>query len=182
MSSPISIANALSISDFRDTYLISSAPGSGVVSNVDEIDFAVEVHTAESLSQEDFESCFELIRETSARMYRRSEFGWKPAAKKREMRNQAMRYLLLRSVRECDTKDESERFAGFLSFMLTIDNDDPVAYCYEIHLIPSARGYGLGRYLMGLVERVGRGVGVDKAMLTVFTSNEAGLKFYENIG
>jgi len=35
---------------------------------------------------------------------------------------------------------------------------------------------------MGIMEETGRKVGVEKAMLTVFTKNEGGMKFYEKRG
>ncbi|KAI9767105.1 MAG: hypothetical protein M1840_005894 [Geoglossum simile] len=207
--SPIATANNLSLPQFCHTYLPSlpaflAANGTA---------YPISLHTASTLPPEDFGACFTLIRDTSAEMYKRSTVGWKPVAKRREMRLEEMRYLVVKSALQ--TKDAAgnndgggqgvekhaegsldaplrsgdggnasggEDVVGFLSFMLTIENDYPVIYCYEIHLQPSKRGCGLGKHLMGLVEEIGRRVGVDKAMLTVFLRNRDGMKFYGGIG
>lgn len=39
---------------------------------------------------------------------------------------------------------------------------------YEVQLVPSGRGQGLGQYLMDLLWRIGNYWGMDKVMLTVF--------------
>ncbi|KAJ5096048.1 hypothetical protein NUU61_005404 [Penicillium alfredii] len=71
---------------------------------------------------------------------------------------------------------------GFLSFMVTYEDSKEVVYCYEIHLSPTARGWGIGKMLMGRMEEIGRLVGLEKAMLTVFKSNESARRFYERVG
>lgn len=71
---------------------------------------------------------------------------------------------------------------GFCSFMLTYEDGHEVVYCYEVHLAPRARGLGIGKMLMGWVEGVGKQVGVEKAMLTVFMENVAARRFYEGLG
>lgn len=76
----------------------------------------------------------------------------------------------------------SRDVSGFLSFMVTYEDGKEVVYCYEIHLSPAARGRGVGRSLMDRMEGIGRAVGLEKAMLTVFKSNEIALRFYERLG
>lgn len=71
---------------------------------------------------------------------------------------------------------------GFLSFMVTYEDGKEVVYCYEIHLAAAGRGRGLGALLMDRMEEIGRSVGVEKAMLTVFRSNVVACRFYEKIG
>lgn len=71
---------------------------------------------------------------------------------------------------------------GFLSFMVTYEDGKEVVYCYEIHLAAAARGRGLGVLLMSRMEEIGRSVGVEKAMLTVFRSNVVACRFYEKVG
>jgi ribosomal protein S18 acetylase RimI-like enzyme len=71
---------------------------------------------------------------------------------------------------------------GFLSFMVTYEDGKEVVYCYEIHLSPTARGRGVGKLLMGRMEGIGRAVGLEKSMLTVFKSNEPARRFYERLG
>lgn len=90
-----------------------------------------------------------------------------------------MKYLIVR-----DTADEptGREVSGFLSFMVTYEDGKEVVYCYEIHLSPTARGRGIGKLLMGRMESVGRAVGLEKAMLTVFKSNGIAVRFYERLG
>ncbi|KAJ6017842.1 hypothetical protein N7451_001221 [Penicillium sp. IBT 35674x] len=71
---------------------------------------------------------------------------------------------------------------GFLSFMITYEDGKEVVYCYEIHLAAAGRGRGLGALLMARMEEIGRSVGVEKAMLTVFRSNVVACRFYEKVG
>lgn len=98
-----------------------------------------------------------------------------------------MRYLLVRKhspSRPPVESDDSPYLAlGFLSFMITLDDDYeyPVLYIYEIHLSSELRSCGLGAHLMQIAEHIGRGVGVAKTMLTVFTSNTAAQRFYRRL-
>ncbi|KAK4862483.1 hypothetical protein LT330_002616 [Penicillium expansum] len=71
---------------------------------------------------------------------------------------------------------------GFLSFMVTYEDGKEVVYCYEIHLSPKARGRGVGNLLMSQMEGIGRAVGLEKSMLTVFKSNEIARRFYDRLG
>ncbi|KAJ5373949.1 hypothetical protein N7517_005955 [Penicillium concentricum] len=77
---------------------------------------------------------------------------------------------------------DSRNVLGFLSFMVTYEDGKEVVYCYEIHLSPAARGRGVGRLLMDQMEGIGRAVGLEKSMLTVFKSNEIARRFYERLG
>ncbi|KAJ1547651.1 hypothetical protein HK405_005270 [Cladochytrium tenue] len=52
----------------------------------------------------------------------------------------------------------------------------------ELQLVESARRRGIGRYLMSLLEAIGRREGTRKAMLTVFKSNSQALAFYSRLG
>lgn len=104
-----------------------------------------------------------------------------------------MRYMVLRQQTqekgeeesaERDDADASGRdlAMGFLSFMVTYEDGKEVIYCYEIHLSPALQGKGIGKRMMDLYEEIGRGVGLEKAMLTVFRVNEVARKFYERLG
>lgn len=166
-------------------------------------------HTITTLPAEYLTACFDLIQLTSSAAYASSSKGWSPRAKKLEMRDKDMRYLLV--VRneasagiplerkdgrveedsiatavdgewEDEDSDLTDRVAGFLSYMLTTENGIPVVYVYEIHLSTSLRNLGVGACLMKAVEGIGAAQGMKKAMLTVFVSNEAAIRFYEHIG
>jgi hypothetical protein len=105
------------------------------------------------------------------------------------MKENEMRFLILHSNNNnnnnntTEDKKESE-LDGFLSFMFTHDSTPsvPVLYIYEIHLSESARGKGLGGFLMRAAEEISRLAGVEKVMLTCFLSNENALNFYQRLG
>lgn len=93
--------------------------------------YKVTLSRSTDLSDGDFESCFRLIEITSSEDYKRSKNGWKPRAKKKEMRLLDLKYFLVKRNGEVE---------GFLSFMPTYEDDYPVVYCYEIHLSPKLQG------------------------------------------
>lgn len=68
---------------------------------------------------------------TSAEDYKRSTVGWKPAAKRREMKLLDMKYFLVKHDGQVE---------GFVSFMPTHEDGQPVLYCYEIHLASTLHG------------------------------------------
>jgi len=88
-----------------------------------------------------------------------------------------LRYLVVRPTSDPEAPPE-----GFLSFMVTYEDGKEVICVYEVHLAESLRGGGLGKQLMGLAEEVGRKVGVEKVMLTVFVANASARRFYEGLG
>lgn len=140
------------------------------------------------MSRAELTACFELVRDTSAKDYRASAQGWDAGAKEREMRLVDLRYLLLcRAMnKEGDGgKGEGpgeEVLVGFMSFMLTYEDGLPVVYCYEIHLRDEVKGRGVGKWLMGVLEDVGRKAEAEKCMLTVFKRNTKALGFYQGLG
>lgn len=135
--------------------------------------YGISFHPGPDLSANDLDDCFCLIETTSKSDYAASSIGWKPRAKRREMRLPEMKYLLLRWLDE---------LVAFASFMLTFEDGFEVVYCYEIHITAAQRGHGLGRMLMDIVHHVGERAGMSKAMLTVFASNRAALSFYKSLG
>jgi N-alpha-acetyltransferase 40 len=80
----------------------------------------------------ELQTCYALVEETSRPDYENSTGGWKPSAKKREMRAPELRYILV--------KDPSGSIKGFTSLMPTYEQGQPVVYCYEIHLKEDLRG------------------------------------------
>lgn len=122
------------------------------------------------------EACFSLVEETSRKDYETSSRGWSPKAKKKEMREPDLRYILVK-----DPDDGT--VCGFVSLMPTVEDGEPVLYCYEIHLKPVLRSTGLASFLMSLLETAATKIeGIDKVMLTVFTCNQQALSFYRRCG
>jgi hypothetical protein len=78
-----------------------------------------------------------LIELTSVEDYKRSKDGWKPKAKRREMRLLDLKYLLVK---------KDDQVQGFCSFMPTVEDEHYVVYCYEIHLAPSLQGHVINKH------------------------------------
>ncbi|MCJ1285961.1 hypothetical protein MMC26_005303 [Xylographa opegraphella] len=167
--------NALPLSTFASLYLPDNHRCSSYTHPQSSTTYKIYLHTSNTISSADLSSCFNLIATTSASTYTASSKGWHPRRKQKEMRLPDLRYFLVK--RTPDSPPE-----GFLSFMLTYEDGKEVLYVYEIHFAETLRRGGLGKRLMGLVEEVGRKVGVEKAMLTVFVANEDARNFYEKLG
>lgn len=155
--------------------------------------YVVQFETSTTIHEKDFRQCFELIRLTSAASYRNSSRGWSSSAKQAEMKDPDMKFLLVRAAsgypestsidnETSNSGSSGDAILGFLSFMVTIEDDFEVVYCYEIHLLDLVRGKGIGKCLMQMLESIGRALRLEKTMLTVFTSNEHAVRFYEGLG
>ena len=144
--------------------------------------FSITLESASTLSSKAIQACFDLIASTSSADYESSSIGWSPAKKKKEMRLPDLRYVLLAQRTENEDYDWTSEIEGFMSFMLTYEDGYEVIYLYEIHLPPQLQGKGFGKRLMEMIEEMGRKCRVEKAMLTVFRSNEAAIRFYEKLG
>ncbi|KAI9656184.1 MAG: hypothetical protein M1821_004846 [Bathelium mastoideum] len=180
-------ANCLSSASFSSKYL----PDNYQFAAHNATQYTIKFSYAQDLSDLDFQSCFNLVELTSSAAYKSSSRGWKPKAKKQEMSDKGMRYLLVEEtgpLEDALTKDSGDKMLpktvveGFLSFMITEEDDYDVLYIYEIHLSPQLRRHGVGKRLMHYAEAVAMKVGVEKVMLTVFTSNEVAERFYRKIG
>ncbi|KAJ5389582.1 uncharacterized protein N7496_000650 [Penicillium cataractarum] len=161
----------------------------------------LDVYSAATISRDDLDACLDLVEFTSGADYAASGAGWSRPKKRKEMKLPDMKYLILRGdagltsdASQRDDPAESDKpsslsglgenpnVLGFLSFMVTYEDGKEVVYCYEIHLSPRARGRGLGVLLMTRMEEIGRLVGLEKAMLTVFKCNTMARRFYEKGG
>ncbi|KAG9255985.1 acyl-CoA N-acyltransferase [Emericellopsis atlantica] len=141
-------------------------------------EYILDLVSSGDLREADFQTCFDLIDETSGKAYRESVAGWHPEVKKEEMRSPELRYIL---VKQKD--DPTDQVLGYTSLMPTFEDGFPVIYCYEIHLREALRGTGLGRRMMELLSTIAHNIPtIKKVMLTCFLSNEAGMTFYRRIG
>ncbi len=142
--------------------------------------------TSESFKQHPshVKRCLGLIEETSKADYDGSGKKWSRAKKKKEMLLPDMKYLLWwqSDVGEPIDPQADHGLIGFASFMITYEDGHEVIYIYEIHFEESYQGRGYGGHLMDVVEAIGREVGVEKAMLTVFNSNRRAVKWYHKRG
>ncbi|KAK2882425.1 hypothetical protein FQN49_000377 [Arthroderma sp. PD_2] len=146
--------------------------------------YTVKFYTAASIPDTYMTACYDLIFFTSSEAYKQSTSGWSARKKKLEMKLLDMRYMVLVPESECVSEGHPQMpiIGGFLSFMVTQEDEMSVLYCYEVHLAPEVQHKGVGKQLLRIFEDVGRNVGLRKGMLTVFKSNQSAIRFYEQIG
>ncbi|KAF8928103.1 N-alpha-acetyltransferase 40 [Dissophora ornata] len=106
--------------------------------------------------------------------YTKSKDGWCREDKEDEMQDTASRYLIA---------FHNELPVGMVHFQFVeeetmTDRDAEVAYCFEIQVVPEYQRRGIGAYLIGLLEIIGRSAEMEKVMLTVFKANKNAIKFY----
>ena len=173
------VANDLALNSFRERLLEPALLHFGWPP-----DQPLTLYSSADIPDRELQSCYELIRSSLKAEYRASSWGWSGKKKLKEMKEDHMRYLTVHQQLPASTDHNpaSPRLLGFLSFMLTVEDDIEVVYCYEVHLVPELRGQGLGAKLMRIMEHVGKMAGVSKSMLTVFTSNPGAQNFYDRLG
>ncbi len=94
-ASIIDKANALSLSSFESLYLQPSSllnfvPRRGASQ------YKIILESARSISSSDLNACYSLLEQTLSAPYRTMSWGSKPTARKWEMRDIDMRYLVVR--------------------------------------------------------------------------------------
>ena len=176
--------NALTLAQFYNQFFPRSIAGKLESST----NLRITLSTWKEMPPISREACINLVELTSWDHYHSSEKGWSRAKKLKEMGHPAMKYLLLNPIPAAPLTGkegklvELEQTDGFLSFMVTEEDRYEVIYCYELHLRPSLQGKGLGRTMMEVMEMIGSKVGVEKAMLTVFRSNNKAVEAYKSWG
>ena len=106
--------------------------------------------------------------------YDANPWGWNAAVKRSELAHDNARFVLVRGG-----GGKIQAFAHF-----RFDPDDEVhasravLYVRELQVAEPFQGTGLGRRVMGLLQRVAEGFQLDCVMLTVFKSNARALSFY----
>jgi ribosomal protein S18 acetylase RimI-like enzyme len=170
--------------------------------------YRLDFYSAAELPVLDYWRCYALLKETSKMDYKLSTRGWFRDHKKQEMKEKAMRYLILR--REDGNQGEQEHTMpdegrsapspvdpkrvvvpheyAFLSYQLDDDETSdpnvrvPVLYIYEIHLTEPLRSLGLGRHFIHLAELIASKTMMEKLELSVFRRNAHAESFYRNLG
>ncbi|EFE40070.1 GNAT family acetyltransferase Nat4, putative [Trichophyton verrucosum HKI 0517] len=148
------------------------------------ISYSLQFYTAASIPEPYMTACYDLIYLTSSAAYKQSASGWSARKKKLEMKLLDMRYmvLVLKKNNETEGTLDMPTVGGFLSFMVTEEDEMQVLYCYEIHLAPEVQHKGVGKQLLQIFEDIGKNIGLQKGMLTVFKSNTSAIRFYERLG
>lgn len=120
------------------------------------------------------QECLDLFERNMGEMYRNSSWDLNMKEKSAELRDDKARYLLV--------LDNYEILAGFLHFRFEYDDEESptcaVLYVYEIQIESTYRGFGVGKRLMEIAERIAREQSMTKILLTVFKKNDKAMGFY----
>ncbi|KAJ4768716.1 N-alpha-acetyltransferase 40 [Rhynchospora pubera] len=120
------------------------------------------------------------------------EWTTEEKVKRREMGVPEARYIFVRQSNTNATNDQIKRpedelddagieqLVGFVHYRFVVEEDVPVAYVYELQLESCAKGKGLGKFLMQLVELIARKNKMGAVVLTVQKANEFAMNFYTN--
>ncbi|XP_052142165.1 uncharacterized protein LOC127761869 isoform X4 [Oryza glaberrima] len=74
-----------------------------------------------------------------------------------------------------------DRLIGFVHYRFVLEEDVPVVYVYELQMVPSAQGKGLGKFLMELIELIACKSQMGAVMLTVQKANNLAMAFYKKL-
>lgn len=133
----------------------------------------LECQRVTELNKEDIEWAFDLTKHNMQLLYENSTWGWSDKKKRDEMTEDKAWYLL--------AKNESGKAVAFSHFRFDLEEGEEVLYCYEIQVESDARGKGLGKFLMQILEMMAHRAQMKKVMLTVFKENERANNFFSNI-
>ncbi|GMI49064.1 hypothetical protein TrCOL_g9977 [Triparma columacea] len=186
----------LSASPSDDSWMDSPADASACVAS-DTISaplppsqpYVVEYHASPlDLSSADRLSIYNLFLVNMGDMYKKSAGGLNEDEKVEELFDiRHSRYLVVRDP-------GTSKVVAFTHFRYTVDLDleegqsvgddgsSTCVYIFEIQVSKVAKGGGLGRRMMDIVEKLGELEKLPKATLTVFKANLNAVRFYVKLG
>jgi len=138
------------------------------------LDLVLEAKRAGSLDTGTKDWIFDLTERNMKEMYTKSEMGWNAEAKRKELTEDAAWLLIAR-------ERETEVPVAFSHFRFTLDNEDPVLYCYDLQLEECVSRKGLGKFIMKVLELVMIKNDLLKIMLIVFKHSEIGKSFFKDV-
>ncbi|KAG0362614.1 hypothetical protein BC939DRAFT_507801 [Gamsiella multidivaricata] len=118
----------------------------------------------------------DLVESNMKELYMKSKDGWCREDKENEMQDVSSRYLV---AFDKDVPVAMVHFQ-FVEEETMTSRDVEVAYCFEIQVVAGYQRRGIGAYLIGLLEIIGKTAQMEKVMLTVFKANKDAIKFYIN--
>lgn len=131
----------------------------------------LQFKTGSTLSAELKDFIFNLTKENMQKLYEDAPgWGWSDSNKRRELFDEAARYLV------AYTQDGEPM--GFAHFRFTYESESEVLYLYELQVAEKYRNKGLGKHLMQTLEIIGFKLSMKWLLLTVFKRNAAALRFY----
>jgi len=145
-----------------ETYVLSS------------LSFKVEVLHSHGLKKAQRDHIWSIYEDNMYDLSKNSSFGWDPAKKRKEIFHSLSRFILV--------YDEEDMLVAFVMFRFEHEYDEDILYCYEIQVAASARGKGLGKGLLGDLEKICKEYNMEKVTLTVLKSNSKARSFYGSLG
>jgi ribosomal protein S18 acetylase RimI-like enzyme len=155
----------------------------------------LEILPASRLQNELLEDLLTLTRNNMKDLYDGSgspAWAWNDARKRGELRNDRMRWIIVRKVSGEGDSDENfgietpesneKNIIGFVAFRFTAELGIPHTYLHELQLWNKVQKQGLGQILMEKVQQISRQTLMQLIMLTVFAQNVTAIKFYEKLG
>ncbi|KAK2580218.1 hypothetical protein KPH14_012478 [Odynerus spinipes] len=115
----------------------------------------------------------DIMERNMKHLYEQCSWGWDTLAKTKELTEPTAWYIIA---------SYNNKFIGFSHFRFDIDYKIEVLYCYELQLEESARGKGLGRFMMRALESMALQHKMQKVILTVLKNNPSALQFFHALG
>ncbi|KAJ3873880.1 acyl-CoA N-acyltransferase [Lentinula edodes] len=131
---------------------------------------------ANELSESMRAKIWELINGNMSELCANSSLGWNALDKQQELFDPLARYIILNPV------GQSDQIAGYSVLRFEHEAEEDILYCYELQISPLHQRKGLGKFLMKLLQVIGRRTKMEKIMLTVLDNNSAANDFYATIG
>ncbi|RNA37525.1 N-alpha-acetyltransferase 40 [Brachionus plicatilis] len=113
---------------------------------------------------------FELLEKNMKKIYEKSISGWNENFKLEELFDKNACYLIAY---------KNKKPVGYSHFRFDMDFENEVVYCYELQIEEDFRRFGLGKYLMEILENLCENLELEKVMLTVSKHNEIGQSFFK---
>jgi len=99
-------------------------------------------------------------------------YGWSDREKRRELAADNAAFLVARDA-------ETGVPVAFIHFRFEDEENEETLYCYEVQVVESHRGRGLGKFLMQqAIESIAQSVRMKCILLTVQKANAAAMAFY----
>lgn len=137
-----------------------------------------------------FEWMVQLVEDNVASFYEESSWGYSRSVIEKELSHPGMKFLIAYAPNPMSSDPKGEMI-GYLAFLPTTETvrghyhlrwtrrkQEPVLYCYELQIVPSHRGIGLGRALMNQLVEIATAMSIKRVVLTCFTANEKAWNFY----
>jgi len=134
------------------------------------LELSIQCKRVLSMSTDDFNSVFDLLKTNMKALYEGSSWGWDEKIKRDEMLEDNARYLL--------AYDADDKVVAMSHFRFDVDEDVEVLYCYEVQLSQIVRRKGLGKFLMQILELMAMKAKMKKVILTVFKANSHANNFF----